>query len=165
MYPAGKELLLGQGPYPYRGGSVYVILSIMILTCAAVCSIVFIVRRLSPPSPQTPMQKTPGHLSSRFAGFIVGFLIVAITAILVAFLTYSLEWPQIFEVSDDGTVTSVGRRRSERGYRFGRFVHYVSMLGYLASGVATGVRMRKPFFRNGMSWGLLIAAVLALFAG
>ena len=56
------------------------------------------------------MQKTPRQLLSRFAGFLVGCLIVA-------------------------------------------------------SGVAIGVRMRKPFFRNGMSWGLLIAAVLALFAG
>jgi hypothetical protein len=56
MHPAGKELILGQGPYPYSGGSVVVILSIMTLTLAAVCLIVFIMRRQSP---QTPMQKTP----------------------------------------------------------------------------------------------------------
>jgi len=36
MYPAGKELLLGQGPNPYGGGYAIVILSIMILTLAAV---------------------------------------------------------------------------------------------------------------------------------
>jgi hypothetical protein len=56
MHPAGKEPILGQGPYPYSGGSVVVILSIMTLTLAAVCLIIFIMRRQSP---QTPMQKTP----------------------------------------------------------------------------------------------------------
>ena len=162
MYPAGKTFLLGQGPNPYGGGIVYVILSIMILTFAAVCLIVFIIRRQSP---QTTMQATPRQLLRRFAGFLLSCFIVAITVVLVALLTDAFEFPQRIEVSEDGTVTIVPMGRSESGYRFGRLVHYFSMLGYLAGGVAIGVRMRKPFFRNGMSWGLLIAAVLALFAG
>ena len=148
MHPAGKELLLGQGPNPYGGGYAVVFLLLMSLTLAAVVLIIFIMRRRSP---KMPIQKTPRQLLSRFAGFLLGCLIVAITAFLVDLLTDVLEFSTRFEVSDDGTVTSGGIERSESGYRFGRLVHYFSMLGYLASGVAIGVRMQKPFYRNGLS--------------
>jgi hypothetical protein len=162
MHPAGKECLLAQGPGSYGSGYTFVFLLFLPLTLAAFWLIVLLMRRQFP---QTSRQKTPRQLLSRFTGFVLGCLIVAITVLVIDLMTTELEFSQRFEVSDDGTVTTDGIERSESGYRFGRSVHYFSMLGYLASGVVIGVRMRKPFFRNGMSWGLLTAAVLALFAG
>lgn len=127
MNPTGQEILPGQGPNPYGGGYAVVFLLLMSLTLAAVVLIIFIMRCRSP---KMPMQKTQRQLLSRIAGFLLGCLIVGMTAFLIDVLTTELEFSSRIEVSDDGTVSTGGTERSEGWYRIGRLVYYSSMLGY-----------------------------------
>lgn len=155
-----KQFLLGQGPNPYGGGSAVVSMFFLTLALTGICLIVFVIRRQSS-QPTTP--KKPRQLFRRFAGFLVGCIFVATAAFVINTVATELEFSERVDVSDDGRVIGSGTERSEAWYRAGRAVYVFSMLGFLACGVTIGVKMQAPFLRNGVSWGMLIAAVWALF--
>jgi len=101
----------------------------------------------------------------RIAGFVLGCLLVAVAVILIDELATSPEFTERTEVSEDGTLAGSGIERSIGWYRAGRAVHVVSMLAFIASGLSLCVRTRASFLRDGISWGMVIAAVCALCAG
>ena len=155
-------LVLAQGPYPYGGG--YAVIFLFFLAIA-ICVAVFVMCWMRRESPQPSPEKTPLYSSKRITGFLFGCLLVGVTALVIDVVAGELEFSQRVDVADDGTVTGGGFVRSEAWYRFGRTVYVLSMLGFIVGGVTIGVRAQAQLWRNGVSWGMVIAGVWALFVG
>ncbi|MCA9063034.1 MAG: hypothetical protein KDA96_08245 [Planctomycetaceae bacterium] len=104
MSPISRLLLFGQGPNPYGGGAAVVFLLFLLVMFAAVGVIVCVLRRLH----TAPLrQKPPRQWLRRIAGFLLGCVIVAVTAFLIDVVTMELEFSERVEVSDNGRVTGV----------------------------------------------------------
>lgn len=154
--------LLGQGPYPYGGGYFAIALLSLVVAILVAGFVVYFVRRQFP---RTQSEKTAPQPVKRIAGLVFGCVLVGATAIVIDIATSALEFSERVDVADDGTVIGGGTVRSESVYRFGRAIHVLSMIGFIACGVTIGVRAQAQLWRNGVSWGLVLAGLFALFVG
>ena len=163
MHIDGTSLLLtGTGPYPIGQGDAALQL---LLLPIAVGVVVYVMYRIRRSSASADSRSTPWQLWKRIAGFVLGCLLVAVAVILIDALTTRLEFTERTEVSEDGTLAGSGIERSIGWYRVGRAVHVLSMLAFIASGLSLCARTRASFLRDGVSWGIVIAAVWALLVG